>query len=187
MSSPPPPPYRSLFMRRPHLRDLPPVSLPIGFRLRTAESDDAPGVSAILTAAFAEEWDLDRVRRTLLEDTSVVAVHVIERADGRLVATASSRLVPEQYPGSGYLHWVGADPEARGHRLGYLVTLAVLHDFAARQLADSVLETDDWRLPAIATYLKCGYVPELREAAHHDRWQKVKESLRPGTLHWPGG
>src|SRR5947199_9048781 len=100
MSSPPPAPYRSLFMRRPHLRDLPPLSLHVGCRLRIAGADDAAGLSAVLTAAFAEEWDLDRVRRTLLDDESVVAVYAIEREDGRLVATASSRLVPSHHPGS---------------------------------------------------------------------------------------
>src|SRR5437867_1211929 len=55
---------------------------------------------------------------------------------------------------------------------------------AARGLADSVLETDDWRLPAIATYLKCGYLPEPREPIDHDRWEKVRNALRPGTLQW---
>src|SRR5439155_6520664 len=128
---------------------------------------------AVLTAAFREEWDMDRVRRTLLDDESVAAVYVIEQEDARLVATASSRLVPQQYPGSGYLHWVGADPSVSGQGLGYQVTLAVLHDFAGRDLTDSVLETDDWRLPAIATYLKCGYLPEPREPVDDDRWEKV--------------
>src|SRR5438876_558421 len=122
MSSPTPPPYRSLFMRRRHLRDLPPVTLPAGCRLRQANSDDAAGLSAVLTAAFREEWDMDRVRRTLLDDESVAAVYVIEQEDARLVATASSRLVPQQYPGSGYLHWVGADPSVSGQGLGYQVT-----------------------------------------------------------------
>jgi mycothiol synthase len=182
MGPPTPPPYRSLFMCRPHLRDLPPVALPAGCRLRAAGPDDAAGLSAVLTAAFREEWDVDRVRRALLDDASVTAVYVIEQEAGRLVATASSRLVPQQYPGSGYLHWVAADPSMSGQGLGYQVTLAVLHDFSGRGLTDSVLETDDWRLPAIATYLKCGYVPELREPGDNDRWEAVRAVLRPGTL-----
>src|SRR5712691_1307519 len=119
MSSSAPPPYRSLFMRRPHLGDLPPLALPSGYRLRSAADADALGLSAVLTAAFREEWDLDRVRRTLLDDASVAAVYVIEQEAGRLVATASSRLVPHQYLGSGYLHWVGADPSVSGLGLGY--------------------------------------------------------------------
>jgi len=174
-------------MRRPHLLQLPPQSLPPGYRLRTAGQDDGAGLSAVLTAAFGEEWDRERVRRTLLDDESVAAVYVIEQEDGRLVATASSRLMPDHYPGSGYLHWVGADPSVSGHGLGYQVTLGVLHDFAGRGLTDSVLETDDWRLPAIVTYLKCGYLPEVREPVDAERWAKVRSGLRPGSMAWPNG
>jgi mycothiol synthase len=175
-------PYRSLFMRRPHLRDLPPVELPVGYQLRTAVLEEEAELGRLLSAAFDETWDLDAVRRRLLEDDSVVAVYVIERPDGRLVASASSRLVPDRYPGSGYLHWVGADPVESGKGLGRQITLAVLHDFARRGLVDSVLETDDWRLPALATYLKCGYLPELRAPEDADRWAAVRAALRPGTL-----
>jgi mycothiol synthase len=167
-------------MRRPHLRELPPLELPSGYRLRVAMPEDAPGLGAVLTAAFDEAWDLEVTRRRLIDDPSVAAIYVIEREAGPIVATASSRLVPDQYPGSGYLHWVGADPAEKGKRLGRQVTLAVLHDFARRGLADSVLETDDWRLPAIATYLKCGYVPEPREPVDADRWAAVRAALRGG-------
>jgi mycothiol synthase len=172
-------------MRRSHLGDLPAIALPAGHRLRQAGDADAAGLSSLLTAAFGEDWDVDLVRRRLLEADSVRAVYLIVDAAGRPVATASSRLGLPEYPGSGYLHWVGALPQAAGSGLGYQVTLAVLHDFANRGLTDSVLETDDWRLPAIATYLKCGYLPELREAVDDDRWRAVAAALRPGTLGWP--
>jgi ribosomal protein S18 acetylase RimI-like enzyme len=172
-------------MRRAHLRDLPPVELPLGYRLRTAGEGDVPGLSTLLTAAFAEEWDVSRVRRNLFDDPGVVTIYLIEDGDRRIVATASSRIVPQQYPGSGYLHWVGADPDESGRRLGYWVTLAVLHDFSSRGLVDSVLETDDWRIPAITTYLKCGYVPEPREPADVERWNKVRAAFRPGSILWP--
>jgi mycothiol synthase len=180
LDQPEPSPYRSLFMRRPHLRELPPPQLPPGYRLRTAGPADADGLAALLTRAFAETWDLEITRRRLIDDASVVAIYVIEREAGPIVATASARLMPDQYPGSGYLHWVGGDPDERGKRLGGQVTLAVLSDFAGRGLADSVLETDDWRLPAIATYLKCGYAPENREPGDAERWEAVREALRSG-------
>jgi mycothiol synthase len=141
----------------------------------------------VLTAAFAEEWDVDRVRRRLLDDPSVTAVHVIEHEDYGLVATASSRIVPADFPDSGYLHWVGADPRKSGQGLGYQIVMAVLHDFARLGLVDSVLETDDWRLPAIVTYLKCGYVPELRDPVDQERWDKVRSGLRLDAFSWPCG
>jgi mycothiol synthase len=168
-------------MRRPHLRELPPPELLTGYRLRTAGPEDTEGLAALLTLAFAESWDLDLTRHRLIDDSSVVAIYVIEREAGPIVATASARLVPDQYPGSGYLHWVGAAPAESGKRLGCQVTLAVLSEFARRGLVDSVLETDDWRLPAIATYLKCGYVPENREPGDAERWEAVRAALRDGA------
>jgi mycothiol synthase len=172
-------------MRRPDLAGLPAIALPAAHHLRVASDGDAASLSVLLTRAFGEEWDLDMVRRRLLEAESVRAVYVIDDAEGLPVATASARLGLSEYPGSGYLHWVGALPEAAGRGLGYQITLAVLHDFAGRGLTDSVLETDDGRLPAIATYLKCGYVPESREAVDDERWKAVAAALRPGTLRWP--
>jgi mycothiol synthase len=172
-------------MRRPHLRDLPAVELPAGYRLRVAGPVDGPLLGQLLSAAFRETWDLEKVRGRLLEDPSVVAIHLIETLHGGLVATASSRLMPDRYPGSGYLHWVGADPTESGKSLGRIITLVVLHDFLRRGLVDSVLETDDWRLPALATYLKCGYQPELRAPEDADRWAAVRDALRAGTLQWP--
>jgi mycothiol synthase len=184
------PRQRSLFMRRPDLENLPPVDLPPGYRLRTAGRDDAPALSGVLSAAFEEAWDEGAVYARLFDDATVAAVYLVER-EGEperrtVVATASSRLLPDDYPGSGYLHWVGADPAEKGRRLGYHVTLAVLHDFAGRGgLADSVLETDDHRLPAIATYLRCGYVPKLREPTDEARWDAVRQALRPAAVPFP--
>lgn len=165
-------------MRRPHLQALPPVELPPGYRLRTAGREDAKALSGLQSAAFEEAWDLECTCRRLLDDASVVAIYVIEGTGGRLAATASSRLLPDQYPGFGYLHWVGAHPEERGRGLGRQVTLAVLHDFERRGMIGSVLETDDWRLPAIATYLNCGYLPEARAPEDEERWAAVRARLR---------
>src|SRR5437899_1425975 len=91
-----PSPSRQLFMRRPHLRELPLLELPAGYRLRVAVPEDAPGLAAVLTAAFDETWDLEVACRRLIDDPSVAAIYVIERAAGPIVATASSRLVPAQ-------------------------------------------------------------------------------------------
>jgi mycothiol synthase len=50
------------------------------------------------------------------------------------------------------------------------------------------LQTDDWRLPALLTYLRLGYVPFLYAADMPSRWQSVCEALGwPYTPEaWPG-
>jgi GNAT superfamily N-acetyltransferase len=172
------PGHPSLFLRRPSLDDLPALELPDGYTLRTATDEDAEQLGAVLKAAFPEIdwWGTEGARKHLLDDETVKTTFVIEKG-GRIVATASARLVPDAYPGSGYVHWVGADPEHRGKRLGFLASLATLHEFVRLGCKDAVLETDDFRLPAIKVYFKLGFAPEYRHATHAPRWARLGPRL----------
>jgi mycothiol synthase len=172
-----------LLMRRPDLVGLPAIpALPPDSLLREYREADGPGIAAIMQAAFNDpEWTLARVQKDLVDDPTVRTVFVIEQA-GRVVATASSRLLPDAYPGSGYVHWVGADPELRGRKLGWIVTLATLHDFVRLGCRDAVLETDDFRLPAIVTYRRLGFEPVYRDETHRERWQKIEEQINEKGL-----
>jgi mycothiol synthase len=164
-----------LFMRRPDLEALPPLpDLADGLVLRDYGPDDLPGLAALLTAAFADAgWTENRVRERLVDAPDVVRTIVIVEGT-EVVATASARLLPERYPASGYVHWVAASPARSGRRLGWIVSLAVLHEFARLGCRDAVLETDDFRLAAVKTYRSLGFVPELRDETHAERWAAVR-------------
>jgi mycothiol synthase len=149
---------------------------PEGYRLRAGTGDDAPDISIVLEEAFAEPWGVDRVLSTLLAADDVPRVWVI--TDGlRVVGTASERLLPAQYPDAGYVHYVGVASSARGHRLGQVVTEACLYGFFQRGLGAAVLETDDFRLPAVRTYLRIGFVPEYRSDLERSAWSAVFREL----------
>lgn len=166
-----------LFMRRRSLHDLPPIpALPSDYRLRLAHDADEVGLAAIMTSAFGPEWTVDHVREQLVTPPDVVRTWLITR-DDEAAATASVRLLPARYPGSGYLHWVGTHQAHRGKALGAIVTLAVLHDFHTMGCDDAVLETDPPRLPAIQTYLKLGFQPEYRAAGHEAIWHGILAEL----------
>ena len=168
---------RQLFMRRPDLDNLPPLPpLPPGYDLRPASSADEQAIAATMISAFGPEWSVDKVRRELQNDPSVVET-IVATVGGVPVATASVRLMPETYPGSGYVHWVGTDAAHRGQRLGYAVTLAVLHRFRDLDCRDAVLETDPFRLPAIRVYLNLGFVPEQVVPEHEAAWREVLAAL----------
>jgi mycothiol synthase len=168
---------RQLFMRRPDLDDLPaPSVLPAGHELRTARPDDADGIAAVLASAFESDWTADKVRRELLEAPDVETTYLVT-AGGFPVATASARLLPERYPGSGYVHWVGTHGASRGQGLGRAVTLATLYRFRELGCRDAVLETDPPRLPAIRLYLALGFRPESAEPAQDDVWREVLAAI----------
>jgi mycothiol synthase len=165
-----------LFMRR-DLGDLPePPHLPEGFTVRRVLPTETGALAALLSRSFEFEWDERRARNDLVEALDVEATYVVVHGD-RLVATASARLLPDLYPGSGYLHWVGADREYQGRGLGALISLRVLRHFRESGLREAVLETHNYRLPALRSYLKLGFVPEARDAAERARWSRLLPRL----------
>jgi len=167
----------SLLLRRPDLNDLPALSLPEGYTLRVGVPEDAEGLASCLQKAFPEmTWTPENATNWLLTEPSVKTVFVIEH-DTQIVATASARLLPEEFPGSGYIHWVGGDPEHRGKRLGYLASLATLQEFVRLGCQDAVLHTDDPRIPAIKVYLALGFRPDNWHATHPSRWGRLRHVL----------
>jgi mycothiol synthase len=80
------------------------------------------------------------------------------------------------------VHYVGARYSERGKRLGEVVTRRVLAHFAAAGLHQAVLETDDFRRPAIWTYLRLGFVPEPRAPGDIVRWSRVLRNLTAGPV-----
>ena len=174
-------PGPQLVMRAPAAQPLPEVLPPPGYTLRRAGRGEADALARCLALAFGD-WDAERVRRALLEAADVQVTFVaVDDASGAIVACASHRTVPDRFPGATYLHWVGGDPAHAGRRLGAVVSAAVVA-FGRREmgLRDAVLETDDHRLPAIATYLGLGFVPEYRHPGHAARWAGVFRRLAAG-------
>lgn len=165
---------KSLFMRLPDLTDRPPASPGAGAGppVEVADKAAAPALARLLELAFADGWDVARVESELFDDPTVVAAFVVY--DGDLaVATASARLLPDAYPGAGYVHWVASDPRARGRGLGRVVMAAVLERFRQEGMTGAVLETDDHRLAAIRLYLSTGFVPVHRGEDDAARWEAV--------------
>ena len=167
-----------LQMRRPDWNGIPEVPVsPGGYTLAVWSADQNASLADLLRVAFEDEtWIPERVTEALVDDTTVYKTFVVEHA-GIPIATASARLLPDRFPGLGYLHWVAVSPEHTGKRLGALVSLAVLHDFIAQGCHGAVLETQDFRLPAIKTYLNLGFVPELVSDTQSERWEAIQEKL----------
>jgi len=147
--------------------------------IREARPADAEAIGRLMAGAFPElPWDAARAHADLFDAPDVPVTYVIEEA-GQIVATASVRYT-DRFPGAGYVHWVGVDPAHRGRRLGTIVMARVLRRFAEDGRAFSILETDDFRLPAIASYLGQGFIPHYTDGDHEVRWSKVFEQLALG-------
>lgn len=168
-----------LFLRRPWLGALPPTpDLPCGAELRPIHPAETGALATLLSRAFDDARDEVWVRTYLTAALDVDTIYVVAQG-GRLLATASARLLPTRFPSSGYVHWVGVDPDARGQQLGMAVVLAVLERFRSLQMRDAVLETHDFRRAAIRLYLRLGFVPDYiyGDADERFRWADVFAAL----------
>ena len=168
---------------------LEPVSLPPGYRLATLAERDASEWIAVLNATGQlGAWDRARAERCLNDPRLVLpeGTYLI-MDDDRAVATACTVLPTPAEPRA-ELGWVAVDPGDQGRGLGLQVCRAVLWYARRRGWPAATLNTDDWRLPAIRTYLKFGFEPELTHDSHGARWREVRRRLATAALApRPGG
>lgn len=168
-----------LFMSHPGpLTELPRPELPAGFTFRPLTEGDADELAALVTAAYHPEhdqpWDGARIRAELLDASDVLETWLIVDGSGRIHATASERVLPYIYTdGTGYVHFVATSSASQGLGLGRAITLQVLHSFVERGLNRAVLNTADFRIPAVRLYLQLGFIPEYRDDSERAAWSAL--------------
>lgn len=167
-----------LKMRCNRLDALPAIKLPPGYNLSTLlDRDEADWIDALNATGQLGEWDQDVAGKWLEGERHAIkdGVFLIIFAD-RAVATACTI---DPAPGAEKLElgWVSASPDHQAKGLGYQVCLAVMHHTHKLGYSETYLFTDDWRLPAIKTYLKLGFEPEITHESHPERWKAVFETF----------
>ena len=75
------------------------------------------------------------------------------------------------------MHFVEVKNSCRGKRLGYVATEQVLDYVEKRNIPVLYLTTDEFRFPAIKTYLKLGFISVMWDVDMHDRWFSILKEL----------
>lgn len=168
-------------MRRKSLDDLPDQRVPDGFELRTFGVGDVAGWAQLMTGAVGD-WDEDSASRQFLGEPGVNAngIFFLVSSDDYAASATDKRLPQSEV---GYLHMVAVAPRYRGRGFGRWISLAALFHMRERGCHKAVLDTDDFRLPAIRTYLALDFVPDMLQADHPERWRAIFAELgatRPG-------
>jgi len=157
--------------------DAPPsIHLPAGYALRTHRAEDTPRFYQVMALAGWPGWDDARLRPWLGRILPQGWFVIVCQERGQIVATAMA-LTSEAYPGGGELGWLASDPDHRGRGLGLVAAAAVTAWFIEAGRRPMHLYTEDYRLPALKTYLKLGYVPFLCQPEMGDRWRTVCQQL----------
>jgi N-acetylglutamate synthase-like GNAT family acetyltransferase len=66
---------------------------------------------------------------------------------------------------------------SRGKKLGYKLLVYILSEMRRRGISYAYVRTDSFRIPAIKTYLKCGFCPYIKNGNDRKRWQDVMDKI----------
>ena len=89
------------------------------------------------------------------------------------VATASAWYLKEFGEDFGVIHMVGALSGHSGRGLGVAVVKAAMRKLKREGRHFARLTTDDFRLPAIKSYLRLGFKPVIVDANQPERWKRI--------------
>jgi len=154
----------------------PVVPEPTGeFVLRTYRDSDEADYLDLVLITFGHRFELNYWLERAVYGGFFIVEHV---ASGKIAATCmAARYSTERHPDSGNLGWLSTRSEFQGNGLGSIVSAAVTKRLVDEGFTDIFLETDDWRLPAIAIYLKLGWTPNRFSPEMESRWAEVERQL----------
>jgi mycothiol synthase len=145
------------------------------YKLRQFDVHDTQNYYEIFIAANMQKPPLDYWQKHLLPNGFFVAEHI---ASNSLVAACFASHHPtSRHQRAGNLGWLAVDPAHRGKGLGLSLSAAVTSRLIEAGYERIYLETHDHRLPAIATYLKMGWVPLMYMPEMESRWLAVCKEL----------
>ena len=166
-----------LVMVWPQPAEPPPAAVPAGYELGTLRDGERESYVRLMRRAGFSDWgerELRGVDGSVLPDGLFVVRKVPE---GAVVATAVAGHRPTTiHPHGGELGWVATDPDHLGRGLGRAVCAAAVARLRSAGYRRIYLLTDDFRLPAIALYLRLGFRPLVLEGQDR-RWSEVLDRL----------
>jgi mycothiol synthase len=152
--------------------------MPEGYALRTFRTADRDAWIRLMRSAGFDGWSHDTLKQSLACSLPEGVFFVEHGATRELVATAmAGHRATDLHPFGGELGWVAVSPPHRGKRLSAIVCAEVTRRLLSAGYREIYLQTDDWRLPAVKTYMNLGYVPLLCDSDMQERWRFVCRNL----------
>lgn len=156
----------------------PVVQLPPAYHIRTYHPGDEPRFYEVMALSGWPGWDDQRLQpwmARILPEGWFMAIHT--QSDTIVASAMAVHSHDALHPFGGELGWVASDPAHAGQGLGGSVCAAVTARLLAGSYRNIHLYTEDWRLPALKTYLKLGYVPFLFAPDMPHRWRAICAQL----------
>ena len=169
---------RQLRMVRPNLDGLPQLKIPEGYDIRTYQEGDDVHWANVISDSFGGERTAADARRDIMDQDVFESKGLyFATHQGTPVGTTCAWKDTLDETEVGIVHMVGVHSAHTGHKLGRCVTLSVLLYLRERGFKCAKLGTDDFRLPAIKTYLNLGFLPVYVDVTQPERWRQIFKKL----------
>jgi mycothiol synthase len=154
---------------------------PTGYVIRTYQTGDDRSFMALMALMDFDQWTQDKLDFNISRILPEGWFFAVDTKSEAIVATAMClHNYSEHYPFTGDLGWLACHPDHQGKGLGYSLSASATNRFRDAGYSRIQLHTEYYRLPAIKTYLKLGYLPVTYCAEVDELWQ---EACR--QLNWP--
>jgi len=167
--------------------------LPVGYVLTRFYDGLEDSWSELLnSSSFDSEWNIDRVKDYFSCEYRLFGSSGVTYRNRVISATFASthsglcspspcktgNLCKEDNVNTGMFDYVATHPKYRGKGLSRVVCISILDYFFTEICCERVvLNTDDWRVPAISLYFSLGFKPIINSDDVFIRWQKINQDL----------
>jgi mycothiol synthase len=169
---------KQLKMVFPLSRNLEKKNLPTGYEIRKFKKGDEEEYISLLNENELGEWNLERLKKTILDNILSPDGIFFCIFDDKIIGTAcgldkgyyNDKKIAE-------LGWVCVDKNHRGKNLSYNLCFCVIEFLKMKNYQIIFLLTDKWRIPAIMTYFKLGFIPVIEVEEDFLNWDEVSKNL----------
>jgi len=147
-------------------------SLPGGYSFVTHSDEYTGRWIELIDGSIGSGWTAEGFAKEMLnrDGISPCGIFYILHDNIKIIATATGVVGSG---GTGTLHMVAIDESFRGRGLSAPLCARAINYLYDKNMSDIELTTDDFRIPAIKTYLKLGFIPVIRDEDTAKRWRDV--------------
>lgn len=91
---------------------------------------------------------------------------------------ATLTVIPNYETMEGYIHMVACNEKFRGRGYGTFLNAWAVWVLKKEKMKTAYLTTDDFRIPAIKSYLRAGFIPEYNAEDSPERWEKIMAQIK---------